>query len=485
MKPKSTLENTIHLSIFHTNDMHSYLDNIARLSTYARELRRKAEEEGHITFLWDAGDAADRRIEICGVTKGAAFPPILNAMGYTLQAMGNAISITYGPQAMPAVAARSNFSILAANCRNGDDPLLDGLKEYEIIELPSGLSIGVIGLTDPMWGLYDDFGVSFPDFYDVARKLVAKLRADGVAVVIILSHLGLENDRKLADSVDGIDLIIGGHSHDRLEHGEQRSGVLITQAGDYAKAIGRIDLSLDVQNKAITACEASVLDLPEDTQPDPEVLKAIALAEKEVTQVKAQPIGELSTSFDHDFFNECDIGNLAADALRERMDADIAIIAGGLLRQPLNAGILTLGELNAACFTTANPWLSEVRGKEILETLKRALDPAIYKSEPKSNRGAPVGTPQISGMVVHYSTDETSQKKIKQVLIAGKPLEKDRLYRLAHTDAETAPQVGYLKITEKQNIAQEMPTIVREVIADYVKKHEPLSRPKQDRWVKH
>jgi 2',3'-cyclic-nucleotide 2'-phosphodiesterase (5'-nucleotidase family) len=127
--------NNIYISIFHTNDMHGRLQEIARLSNFARRCRVKAEAEGRLVLFWDAGDAADRRIQLCSVTKGATFSQILNAMGYGLQTMGNAIALPYGPQTMKAVANRANFPILAANCRDGDGPLIDGLQEYEIIPI--------------------------------------------------------------------------------------------------------------------------------------------------------------------------------------------------------------------------------------------------------------------------------------------------------------------------------------------------------------
>lgn len=107
----------IQISIFHTNDMHGRLEAIARLSSFVRRLR--AEAEGRLAFLWDAGDAEDRCIKICSLSKGAAFQPIMNAMGYALAAMGNSVSLTYGPQAMADVADRANFPILAANFRDG------------------------------------------------------------------------------------------------------------------------------------------------------------------------------------------------------------------------------------------------------------------------------------------------------------------------------------------------------------------------------
>jgi 2',3'-cyclic-nucleotide 2'-phosphodiesterase (5'-nucleotidase family) len=178
------------ITIFHTNDMHARLEAMARLSSFARRLRNESKSQGNLTFFWDAGDAADRRSRLCSITKGAGFSSILNAMGYSLQTMGNAIALPYGPQAMADVARRANFPILAANCRDGPSPLPEGLKETLIIPLPHGLQMGVIGLTAPWGGLYEIFGLHFPDTYALTRKLAKDLENTNVPLIILLSHLG-------------------------------------------------------------------------------------------------------------------------------------------------------------------------------------------------------------------------------------------------------------------------------------------------------
>jgi 5'-nucleotidase len=473
----------VHISIFHTNDMHARLEAIARLSTFARRLHAEAKAQGRQVFFWDAGDAADRRVRFCSISKGAAFSPILNAMGYTLQTMGNAISLTYGPQAMAAVAARADFPILAANCRDGEGPLPEGLQEYVLIPLPHGLTMGVLGLTAPWGNYYETFGLHFPDFRDVARDLVSKLRRQGSALVVVLSHLGLEDDRRLAEKVAGIDLIIGAHSHDRLPTGEERDGVLIAQAGQYAEALGRIDLTLDPATGRVLASSAQVLHVPEDEPPDPSVMAAIAAAEQEVDVLMAQPIGALALPLDMDHFRECGIGNLTADALCERLGTEAAIVCSGLFHQGLPAGAITLGQLDAACFSTANPCLTEVRGAQIVAALERGLDPAISHFKHHSFRGTPVGIPQIGGMAVEYDPESEEGQRIRRVTVRGRLLDPNRLYRLAHTDAETMSEVGYLVLDQGQTTYHEVPTILREVIEDYLRRHSPVPRPARGRWL--
>jgi 5'-nucleotidase len=476
------MSDPIELTIFHTNDMHGRLEAISRLSNFARRLRNAAEQAGQTVFFWDAGDAADRRIQICSVTKGAAFSPILNSMRYNLQTMGNAISLPYGPGAMRNVAARADFPILAANCRDGNGPLPEGLQEQVIIPLPGGLQIGILGLTAPWGGMYDIFGLHFPDFIELAQEMVDKMRSTGVSLVVVLSHLGLEDDRQLAKRVRGIDLIIGAHSHDRLPQGEIHNDVLIVQAGEYAQSIGRVDLSILPKTGEIINRIAILLDVPPDEPPDPSVLQAIALAEAEVERIKAQPLGVLQAELNLDHFAECGIGNLTADALRERLDADVAIIASGQFHHSLSAGTVRFGQLDAACFSSANPCLTVATGRQIIHALERGLDPAINQYQHTGFRGTPIGIPQISGLKIWYDDKAPVGEKVTKVYVSDEPIDPGRTYRLAHTDAETMGEYGYLLLEDGQSTQHEVPTIIREAIEDYLHTHSPVPQPVGGRW---
>jgi len=472
----------IKVTIFHTNDMHGRLEAMARLSHFARRLRAQAEQSGHKVLFWDAGDAADRRIQISSITKGAAFMTVMNAMGYQLQTMGNAIALPYGPQAIEAVAARANFPILAANLRDGKGPLVPGVKEYVIQTLPGGFQYGVIGLTAPWGDIYQVFDLHLPDFIEVAKTLVKKIRRGGVNIVIILSHLGLEDDRRLATAVKGIDLIIGAHSHYLLHTGEYRNGALITQAGEYAQHLGRVDMAIDPTSGQIRDCQARVLRIPVDEPPDPIVMEAIQTAEEETQQVMAQPFGQLQAALEIDHYAECKMGNLAADILRVRLNADIGMVASGQFHHGLPAGEVTLGDLDKACFSSANPCLTIVTGAQISAALERGLDPELYKHMLHSFRGTPVGIPQISGMQVWYDPNQEYGARVVQVLVGDEPLHPDQTYRLAHTDAETMEEWGYLELNENQPSDHEVPTILREAIAEYLSQNSPVPAPSLGRY---
>ncbi len=471
-------------TIFHTNDIHGRTDQLSRLAGMVRYLRMKEEAEGTRTFFFDAGDSSDRLNNICGITKCAAFTGIMNAAGYNLQTMGNAISLPYGIEAASRAAEKADYPILAANLRNKSGPLPPGFSEYILLPVTDRINIGVTGLTAPWKGMYEFFGYHLPDFIEEAKRQVEKLKKEGVTIIIVLSHLGLEDDRKLAGEVPGIALIIGGHSHTLLEKGERCGNTLITQAGCYAEGVGRIDISLDPETGNIDNIESAYIRVPETAKKDRLVDAAVSGAEAEALKISGTEIGYLKKSLDLDYFRECGIGNLGADALKFYMKADAAIVLSGLFNASLSAGRLTLGDLNIACFTGANPCVSRLTGREILEALEGSLDPDKMKAAPKSFRGAPVGILQVSGLKILYTENNEGTVRIKNVEINGRKVVASDTYRLAHTDAETSNS-GSLKIGDPGNTDQEVPTILREVIQKYLESESPLSIPEQGRWVRY
>jgi 5'-nucleotidase len=474
----------LEVTIFHTNDIHGREEALSRLSAVARQLRSEAESQGKKVLFFDAGDAADRRFRTTSATKGVAYYSILNVMGYDVQTMGNAISLPYGPQAMKAVAERAKFPILAANCRNGAEPLPAGLHEYVEISLSPQVTMGVLGLTAPWGNLYELFGLHMPDFIQVAQRIVEQFKQEGVRPIVVLSHLGLEDDRRLAQAVPGIDLIIGAHSHHLLPEGEESGGVLIAMAGDYARALGQVELSIDSQTGEVLQRTAKTILVSNDQRSDPLVVAAIKTAEQEVTTRMETPIGVLESTLDLDHFGECGIGDLAADALRERMHADAAMVASGQFHAGLSAGTVTYGDLDQACFSSANPTLTEVSGEQIVQALERGLDLELARYEHHGFRGTPVGTPQISGMQVVFNPQAEPGQRVVKVSIGENSLDSQKIIRLAHTDAELSPEAGYLTLNEDQHSNYEVPTILPEVLEDYIRKHSPVPQPKSGRWIR-
>jgi 5'-nucleotidase len=481
----------IQITILHTNDMHSQLESMSRLSGLARQLHQELKAKGRHVFFFDAGDAADRRERFCSVTKGAAFPRLLGSMGdhgYDLQTLGNAISVTYGLQAATHMAKQAPFPILAANFFQDFRPLLDGFQAVQSYPLNKDLRLGVIGLTAELPDFYRLFGLDTPKFKSVVDEWLEYLLKNGHGPIIVLSHLGLVDDRKLAHETPEIDVIIGGHTHNLLLEGEWVNGVLIAQAGEYARYLGRVDLDIDPRDGSLQNKSASMIEIPENAPPDPIFDAALQEVKQEAAQFMTRPVGELKQALDQDFFSECGIGDLAADAIRERMQAEAALLTSGLFLKGLPAGVVTLFDLDDACFTTANPQLSLVRGEQILAAIERGLDPESARTYIKAFRGAPIGIPAVSGMIIEYHPDNPFGQRVRAIKIQNQPLEYQRTYRLAHTDAEliskNLPGAGFLELEPGQLIRTEIPTILREAIEEYMAAHSPLPVPTAKRWLR-
>lgn len=226
--------------IFHTNDIHSEVEQngdsigAAVLKSYLDEFRANNEN----VLLFDAGDMTT------GANADYYMTGVANYLGYNAWTMGNNdnISLTEG-MTFPMVS--SNLDITGyENC----------ITSY-IIERNS-LKIGLFGLS-----AYSRFVEYDENYFEVAKEAVDELKAQGADIIICISHLGTttgeDSSMNLAENVEGIDLIIDGHSHTLIEAGQWCGNTMIVQAGEYLKYLGVVKIYVD--DEVIIHMEASVL----------------------------------------------------------------------------------------------------------------------------------------------------------------------------------------------------------------------------------
>ena len=268
------------LTVAHVNDTHGRLDPAAlsfdldnvttrteaggfpRLAACVKDLRGRHE---NLLFL-HAGDVfqGTRYFTKFG---GLADAALLNLMGLDAMTPGNH-EFDRGPQALADFAARADFSIVSANIDASREPLLrDRIKPYIIKDI-GGRKVGIIGLTTPDTQELSHPGatITFGDPEQSARLAIDALVAQGVHVIIIVSHLGYQNDVGLASRLPEIDMIAGGHTHTILGDfsalGFESAGpyptlcknadnatVLVVQAGDWARFAGVLTVSFDREGK--------------------------------------------------------------------------------------------------------------------------------------------------------------------------------------------------------------------------------------------
>jgi 2',3'-cyclic-nucleotide 2'-phosphodiesterase (5'-nucleotidase family) len=461
------------LTVLHTNDIHARVDQLARIATLARQIRAEVTAGGGACLLVDAGDVEDPTLPESNITKGAALYSLLRAAGYDLAALGNATPIRYGPQAVPALAGRFGQPLLSANLPDpATGTLVAGTEPYRLVDV-GGTPVAFIGLTAPM-DAYAFFKLKPLAPAEVMPGLLAEARARGARAVIVLSHLGARDDRELAASVPGIDLIIGGHSHTEIYPPETVGGALIVQAGDRGRFLGRLDLSIDSRAPGLTLLSAELIPVTETIPRDPAVLAALEAERRLAADLNGHVVGELSHPVDLAEDRECAAGNLLADALLDRVPgAQIALITSGHWRDGLPAGPVTRGQVQVALPSTGNPARAVLTGRQILSWLQASLRPGATAKRWHPRIEVLVGMPHVAGASVRY---DAASGDLREVLVDGRRLDPEAGYVVASSDLEFSTMVGYL-VLGFEEVEYEVPTILPEVVEEYLARRVPLAPP--------
>ena len=360
--PSPAAEKSFHILMI--NDPHSYIlpyyeadkaglpagaVKVGPVGGLSRALRLTANERKNIEtasqspiFLFEGGEIL--RGKKGSLQTGPAEYGSLAALGFDAGVLGNH-DFDGGVSVLAKLGPELKFPVLASNI-TFKDAVIDSFYPKTKIIKKGDVSVGVFGLVTP--GL--KALISDPDGFDIERDIVKKagecvrdLRAQGVDAVVALNHIGLDLDKKLAAAVPGIDVIVGGHSHDAVKEplfikNPQGSRTLIGQAGLNGSYAGRFDVTVD--DGALVAEKSSwkLMTVQPGTTAEKES-EALGLAAREILAATldiADPAVFFARSIDARKeamrTRENELGNLAAEALRWNGGARIGVINGGALR---------------------------------------------------------------------------------------------------------------------------------------------------------
>ncbi len=450
------------LIILHSNDIHGRIEGLARIATLVEQVQ--TEHPGTPVLYVDGGDIEETAEYISNVTRGVAMHRLLSVAGCQVATVGNGGILRYGPQLLEEYASAANYPLLLANLRTAEGAILLGTVAATILEAGS-LHIGFIGLTAKFFDIYETFfGLRTLPELPLVRELASELRQQGASSVIFLSHLGLPDDRIVAEAVqDEIDLIIGAHTHDVLSEGEWVGKLPIAQAGMYAEYLGRVDMQWD--NAQLRVQRMSLIPVTEDIPQAERVLAEKHVIEQEMLPFLNEIVGELTESLDYATDRECGTANLVADMLRERMNADIGLITASIgINAPLPAGPLTRKMLWDACPSPANPGVVDITGAQLTALIMKGQDLEFAKDSPRAMRGMERGLMHLSGAVIRNS----------RILVHDQPIEPEHMYRVAASDWELDTYGGYTDPAWELHPTYDVPVIIREALEDYLQHHRPV-----------
>lgn len=321
--------------IFAVNDMHATIDNFPKLAFIVDSLRVIYPD----MLLVAAGDnQTGNPVNDQYPEKGFPMIELMNAAGFDLSAVGNH-EFDSSPEGFRNLTQKANFGFICANLSAGPSNDIR-IEPYKIITLPNGLKLAFLGLLQINQNDIPDShpdnmkGFAFRPPFDAAREyLWLKDKSD---IFIALTHLGFENDVRLAETMpEGIDLIIGGHSHTRVGKEQIHNGIMITQAenklkyGTLIRLVKRSDGTLqrsmqliDIRNSK--GEKPSIRTMVDRYNDNPVLKEVIATAEE-------------------DFSSHEELGYLMADAQRDAAKADISLVnPGGVRTDRLAKGPITV-----------------------------------------------------------------------------------------------------------------------------------------------
>jgi 5'-nucleotidase/UDP-sugar diphosphatase len=382
------------LTIIHTNDMHSHFlgasPNIdytpfitgedktsggwARISSVIKEVKQNRTNP---VLIVDAGDFLMGSLFHMLSREQAFELRLLHMMGYDVITLGNhefdlkpeglarILACAHGSGQIPAIVLSNAVFDKDSNKDDALQKIFDReiVRPYRVMQ-KDGLRIGLFGLMGKDAAEVAPFAspVTFNDPIATAQKMVKILReTEKVDMVICLSHSGLAENKKksedeiLAREVNGIDIIISGHTHTKLDRALLVNDTIIAQAWEYGKQLGVLDIVFE--NGRVSLTNYRLVEINDTIGSDPVISSQIEAFEASVNrQVLADEnltFREIIAETDFDLFlttDESNLGNLIADSLRWYVDknddnpsdntakATVAVISNGVIRDPIVRG---------------------------------------------------------------------------------------------------------------------------------------------------
>ncbi|GGN92077.1 bifunctional metallophosphatase/5'-nucleotidase [Saccharibacillus kuerlensis] len=477
MGSKTEEQNT--LTILHTNDIHSHFEQMGRIAAFIA-----AEKSlGRPVCTLDVGDHMDRMAIETEGSLGSANVDILNRSGYDAITIGNNEGLTFTPERLGEIYASLKCPVVCGNVRMADGTLPDWLQETAIVNT-GGFRIGILGLTAPFSDFYRLLGVEVSDPFFALQDRVNELRMHA-DIVILLSHLGLASDERIAGMIEGIDLILGGHTHHLLAEPIAIGQTLVCAAGKFGRHIGRIVIERNPVSGTCRIREAGLIELDESAVSDSEVDRAIKRHHEDAAyrlqRTAAVSECELAVDYEH----ESELGNLLAQSVRRFAGGEFSLVNSGQVLGPLPPGEITEGMLHALCPSPINPCVVTLRGSDILRSLEQSLLPE-YTGKKLTGfgfRGERLGGLCADGLTILFDPEAPAYSRILEARTSGRKIEPNEEYRVGTLDMFTFG-AGYESLSRGTDKTFILPEFLRDLLRMELGRPGAAQEASSCRWIR-
>jgi len=489
------------LTILHTNDFHSRVEPISKYDSgcsaednaegkcfggYARLVSAVAEARSRNpdALLVDGGDQFQGSL-FYTYYKGKVAAEIMNNLAYDGMTVGNH-EFDDGPQVLRGFMDTVEFPVLMSNADVSQEPALSNvLKKSTVIE-KGGHRIGLIGLTPQNTNELASPGknITFSDPVAAVQGEVAALTEEGIDIIVVLSHSGYQTDLRVAEQVEGVDVIVGGHSNTLLSNTNDRAkGPYPTMVGDtavvqayaYGKYLGELSVVFDDDGKIKSATGEPILidgSVPENA----EIVARVAELAKPLDAIRNKVVAESAAMIEGNRdvcrVEECAMGNLVADAMLARVadqGISIAVANSGGLRASIDAGEVTMGEV-----LTVLPFQNTLSTFQISGAgLLAALENSVSQVEEGAGRFA-----QVAGLKYTWDANKAPEEgRITdvQVMNAGEwqPLDTNAEYGVVTNNYVRGGGDGYKMFATEGINAYDYGPSLEDVVAEYLADNGP------------
>lgn len=407
----------------------------------------------------------DRWHPLSEATDGQANVVLMNEIGYDAVTIGNNEGVGNAKEELNHLYDRANFDLLLDNLF--DKHTLkppEWEKRFKIIETSQQTKIGLIAFTAPFPLTYSPNGWDIRNPYDILPELVEELRPK-VDVLVLMSHLGIQDDIQIAKELPAIDVILGSHTHHLFVDGQVVNGVQLAAAGKYGQYVGEVHLTLDekkqIMKKSAKAIPTETMTVLMDDEQ--EIRNYLARGHKMLGEKK---VAKLPFSLSLDIFDEHSFIQEALEAVKYRGKTKVAMLNSGLFLTEIVAGFVDQDQLHAALPHPMHLLNVSLKGSDlirlILEIEKNRAFLRNYPIRGMGFRGKVFGQVVYSGV----SYDAVNQ----QVNWLNHPIEKERRYTFTTVDHFMfVPFFPTIEIAGENEFL--FPEFIRSVVGEYLNVH--------------
>src|ERR1035437_6217189 len=435
------------LSIAYINDVHGYLEphpelfyrggkeiietagGFARIASIIKDIRSRNTN----TLLFDGGDTFHGTLPLIQ-SKGVTIVPILNKMGFS--AMVGHWDFAYGPQQIKNIASQLNYPILGINLYNEDGSLF--FPPYIIKEVED-LKIAIIGvccnIIDKTMPKHFSEGLKITDGSNELPGYIQKVKDEGASLIILLSHNGFPQDVALLSDINGVDICLSAHTHNRLYETVKINNTIVIQCGCHGSFLGHLELN--IQEKEIIDLSYKLVTIDESVIPDKEIENMVVDIMKPFQSLKQDVLGQTPIILHRYNTLESTMDNLLLSAIKSISNVDIAFSNGWRYGVPIPIGSITRWDLFN--IIPMNPEVSMVQltGKEIIDMLEENLE-RTFSADPMKQMGGYVK--RCLGLHVKMRTENPRGYRIQQIFIGDESLIKEKTYEAAFVTMQGVPE---------------------------------------------